>query len=361
MTQETHVSTPEEFPDAVRVYLSDAIGNSEEFRCGVVTEGGLFRSGPAIAVTSDRILIVRSGLVDTRGRVVSPEDVEAFRFEQTDDALVRFEIVLESTAIEFTIREFPDRFADRLAELFGGVPVRVDLPEHRSERRTDPRERAERAVAAADDAREDGNVETAIAELETAIDRYKRADGDDVADAIELVGERVESLRRLEAVRAELRADLAEVERAFHTAVAAHANGKRTLARIRYRQARDGYAAAAATVDDAPVDALVGGLEVTVTFDGDPPPERLSELRPPGDATVTASVSDVVGDDMAALRDGSTGDLARLHRDASLRGGLGGLLLLLAVWNGEGTRRFEDRSAIEYRERLAAVGFASCQ
>lgn len=359
MPHEIEISTLDEFPDSVRAYLIDAIGDDEEFRSGIDTAGGLLRSGPAVVVTSERILVVRSGLIDTRGRAVPSEDVEAFRFEQTDDALVRFEVGLRSSEIEVTLRSFPTGFADRLTESFSGVPVQIDLPDHQSERRTDPQAHAEQAVAAADDARETGDIETAITELETAIDRFEGVG--DVADTTRSIEERIESLRRIKAIRSGLEEELGEAEQTFRTAVAAHANGKRTLARIRYRQARAGYADAANTAGESPENTLVGGIDVTVGFDGDPPPEQPSALEPASGDTVAGFGSETVPDDIAALRDASIGELARLHRDGSFRGEFGGLLVLLAWWDGEGVRRFEDRSAIELRERLATVGFALCR
>lgn len=360
MTQEMYATTLEGFPDAVQVYLSDVVGENEAFRCGIITEGGLFQSGPAIAITSERIHVIRSGLVDTRGRVIPAKDVESFRFEQTDDVLVRFVIGLESNMLKFTLRDFPEQFADRLAESFGGVPVRIDLPEHRSERRVDPKEHAEQAVTTADEAQAAGDIESAITELETARDRYERVKDGDAADAILSIEERIELLRQLETIRSDLQVTLTEAERSFRTAVAAHANGKRTLARIRYRQARDGYAEAATVVENASEDVLVGGLDVPASFDGDPPPRQLSELRQFDDTPVVDFDRKEV-DDIIALREASTSDLAEIHRNVPLHGELGVLVLLLSWWDGEETRRFEDRSSMVLRARLTAIGSSTCR
>jgi len=360
MARETQISTFAELPESVRTYLLDATGDDEAFQCGVAAEGGLLRSGPAVVLTSVGIYVVQSGLVDTRGRFIAPEDVEAFRFEQSD-ALVRFAVILERTTVEATLRDFPDQFADRLAESFGGTPVRIDLPDHRSERRTDPREPAERAVEAADDALTDGDVETAIAELETAIGLYDRIPDDEATDAIDSTRARIETLQRIDAVRSELRDELTEAEQSFRTAVAAHANGKRTLARIRYRQARDGYAESTVKITNAPDGVLTGGLDVSAGFDGDPPPERLSALRLSGAPSATDPADEAIPDHRSRIRDASVDELAAIHRDASLRDELGGLLLLLAAWEGEELQRFRDRSAVELRNRLAAVGFSVCR
>jgi tetratricopeptide (TPR) repeat protein len=360
MAQDMYVETISELSDTIQGYLADTLYEDETFCCGIISEGGILRSGPVIAVTSKRLIIVQKNLIDTSGKTIRSGDIEQFRFEQSDH-LVQFTVELERTSVDFTLTDFPEPFADQLIDVFSGVTLQIDLSESQTEQHIDPAEQVEQAFEAAAYARKHGDIETAIAKLETAIEWSEQVDSADQTYRVEILKKHANSLREIKNVRENVERELTKAESSFHTAISAHVSGQKSLARIRYRQAREQYNDVLAAINSAPKNVLYGGLDIQTTFEGDRPPREISKIHTTNDIVLSDQDRDAVDEYLGSIANLSMNGISELHQNVSLDGEFGGLLLVLAWWNDGEIRAFENTSTIELLERLAAVGFASCK
>ena len=177
---------------------------------------------------------------------------------------------------------------------------------------------------------------------------------DDLEATIETLRSEQSAVESLHRIRSELRETLGAAEGTFQTGIAAHANNKGTVARLRYRQARNSFESALEEVDeseDLEHDPFGTELEVAVQAGGSGPPTKLSRVPGVSDANAEAlaeagfeTIDDLQDDD-------SFRDVEGLDEKVAAR------LTALSWWHGDESFSFTDRGDIERRIEQAGRGF----
>jgi hypothetical protein len=213
---------------------------------------------------------------------------------------------------------------------------------------------AQSAQAAAAEAREAGEYAAAAEQYAEALDHYEQAReqlpvDDDRHDRIETALEDVRSASRAVVQqrdrRAELRQRLAAAEDDLATATREHSRGNETVARIRYRQARDRLDEALDTLED-------GDLEppLTVQVDADDRPDLREVAGLDGTDRLTAAGYGTPD----TIRDASVDELIDV-------GGIDERLAArILAWSHQQeaeSRSFDGVADIRTRQELAVWGF----
>lgn len=239
---------------------------------------------------------------------------------------------------------------------------RVDgqQPEESGERPNEYIVQAESALDDGDEARTDGDYATAAEAYSTAVDAFQTARDllpadDDRKDAIDAALAEAETAQQRASEqrdrRANLRQRLAAAEEDLVTALREHAQGNTTVARVRYRQARDRYEDLLGNLNS---EDLTPALEVSRANGGRPPIETVAGLDE--DARER-----LLGADLAsanALRDADREALTAVEgidQQVSIR------LSAWATIPGDDTLQIDEASVIQQRRDRASEGFQQCR
>lgn len=217
------------------------------------------------------------------------------------------------------------------------------------------------AVLRAKNSREVGDLSAAIEHYTEGLDAYRKAtvpladDADQlelIEDTIQQVEEDRQVIQTLQNDRTELQEALEAAENDLREAIVAHAEGKQTLAKLRYRQAVDAY--------DTTVEILdknEGLLEQPISVSVGPARNRLPQplkVLPQLESPVYDSL---VNHGLETLNDIQTADEEALSKICNLEtvdDQQKALLAVLANWqNGDEDRVFDDREMIESRRLVA--------
>lgn len=247
----------------------------------------------------------------------------------------------------------------------------------------DLHERAAEARDRAESAAERGEIDAALEAYDDAVDHYRElrdrpdagsegtpADEEapanagaptDAAAALAAVREDRDALERRRSVLTDVEESLETAERRLHEGIEGHLEGRRTVARISYRQARDQYDRALERLEEADVDGSV--------LDG----PALSVSGGARDAALPADLRTLVGSDstVAALEDAGIETVAELRRAdparidgletrADLDGETVARLRAVGWWEDE-SLAVTDRATIERRRDRADDGFRACK
>ena len=276
MTQ--YCTQQNELPDAIRGYVVDALTEAETFRAAVKTTTGGLTQTVWLAVTSDNLFVVVSKLIDATlvsVPLTSVTSIEADRVDLPGER--RREITLETVDDSFTYElHDPDgEFIETVQTAVAAVPdPELTDPTHPTDI-DHAIQNCEDVVEAAASARSDGSFDEATEQYETASTGYRTVlerlpAGDDRHDAIEAALTDIQAVQRqiteLQERRETVTNRLTAAENSFQTAVRAHVNGEQTVAKIRYRQARDGFEEALELIDD---DLPVFEKPIQVSSDAD--------------------------------------------------------------------------------------------
>ena len=250
---------------------------------------------------------------------------------------------------------------------------RTDHPRPESPSRVDElRSEADAAFEAAVGAKESNDLGEAADAYREALTSYRTVLDEVDAGAAEIRAEieaSVESTQSaLSAVetRRERRRDLAETlgagERNFQVAVVAYAQGSRTLARIRFRQARDAFEEATDIIEDGDDDLLTPPVEVSVEPDRTFASTALRELLAVPEAA-TVALSDAGVDTLEELE--SAAELPWIppaveSLSADLDDETETTVTLLSWWSGNGSHAFDAAATVSRRRDQAEYGFSRC-
>ncbi|MEZ3166992.1 hypothetical protein ABNG02_06615 [Halorubrum ejinorense] len=299
-----------ELPDAIRGYVVDALSEAETFRAAVKTTTGGLTQTVWLAVTSDNLFVVVSKLIDATLVSVPLTTVTSIEVDRVDlPGERRREISLETVDDSFTYElHDPDgEFTDTVQTAVAGVPdPELTDPTHPTDI-DHAIQNCEDVVEAAASARSEGSLDEASDQYETAITGYRTvlerlSTGDDRRDAIEEALTDIQAARQqlseLQERRETVKTRLTAAENSFQTAVRAHANGEQTVAKIRYRQARDGFEDALELIDG---DLSVFAKPIRISPDADTlavsgPLAEFSRLS-------TASIEALFDDEIATVAD----------------------------------------------------------
>jgi len=264
-------------PDSIRGYVADVMDGTETFRAGVKTTAGGFTQSVWLVVTSDQLVVVTSKLVDATLRRVPLADIAETRSSLVDlpeERRRQIEIETVDDTLTYELHDPDGTFIEDLQTAVADVPD-PELADPAYPTDVDGALRnCERVVEAAASARRDGSFVEASDRYETAITGYRTVRdrlpaGDDRRDAIEETLTEIRDTRQqiaeLRERRATLESRLAAAENSFQTAVRAHLEREQTVAKIRYRQARDGFEEALELIDaDDDTDADAEPIEAPV-------------------------------------------------------------------------------------------------
>lgn len=230
------------------------------------------------------------------------------------------------------------------------------------------------AVDAAVTAKQQGRPETAIEAYAEAMELYHAAAAQSTGDTREAIEETIEQLQTdraelqsLQAAQSSLQEALQAGEESFQRAIAAHADDERTLARIRYRQARTQFAAALEAIDDSETALLETPVDVPVETETTLATRRLDTVPGVGAEAVEALEADgitTVGDldDRTGATTG-TGTtprpkaVDRLETAGTVDPETATKLTALSWSRDEGSQTFGERAEITDRHQRSTVGF----
>lgn len=150
------------------------------------------------------------------------------------------------------------------------------------------RDKAERKVVDSINAKESGDIDSAIQLLNDSIDQYEqlkqKANSNDetrlleeIEETIQLAKKKRNNLDRSLESQSELVDDLERAERYLQTAFVAHLEGEDTLANLRYRQARERYQSALETYENK-LQHSIESVEVSIRSEKEINNKNVSEL-----------------------------------------------------------------------------------
>ena len=220
----------------------------------------------------------------------------------------------------------------------------------------DAYESAEEALATAEAARDDGEYEAAIDHYENAEERYEAArerlppDNDrreDVGKSLATIRDTLDEIRARRDLLSDVSETLSRAEENLQTAITAHANGRTTVPRLRYRQARDRYERALETVDDSDSDPFaLGPITVTRETGSVEPPATVDALPALGEGRTLAEAGIRSRTDFDEADQETLEELSDVFQTVAT-----------AWWRDEVTTTFTDRSDVESRYEAAQTGY----
>jgi len=234
--------------------------------------------------------------------------------------------------------------------------------------RADAESSIETAIAAEQD-NEFSDAETAYGE---AIDYYTAAREqlsptaterrEEITAAIESTRQDVSTVQSLLEKRIQMRDVLTPAERSFQEAIVASVQGDQTIARIRFRQARDAFEEAIELIDDSNDEVLATPVEVTIQPDRQLSSTTLSELPAIPDSVAT-TLSDRGIETIADFEPGGEPPwtpltVEKLVAGSEISESIATTLTLLSWYDNEGSSQFATQAMVAQREQQANYGFA---
>jgi len=225
------------------------------------------------------------------------------------------------------------------------------------------------AVADAETALAEGNLSAALASYTEARELYQTAV--EMADDTDTQDELTNTIEQLQVDHEELQALIDEREslsqtlsvglERLQTAIVAHSRGEETLARVRYRQARDQFATAIADCEATDAELFVPPLDVSVADSAELALKPIDEIRGIDAATATALVDrDITTVEELQQAVGSDDEpvvALGLDADGSVDAAVADRLTALCWWGGAESQPFDDLEDISRRREQAAGGF----
>jgi hypothetical protein len=236
------------------------------------------------------------------------------------------------------------------------------------------RDDADELIIDATTAREDGDLATAITLYDEALDLY-RAAADEINDeeAKEEIKETIaqtntdrETVSQIQDRRGDLTEALQLGETSFQTAVAAHANGENTVAKLRYRQARDQYQRAVDELTGSDHDLLSEAVQVSVDREKDINPGVIANvIELPEEATDALTdagietVADLQDAEITAVDNGidTIDQIEELREEETVTEEAAAQLTAVYWWHDQETYQFTTEAAIRQRYDQSSAGY----
>lgn len=207
--------------------------------------------------------------------------------------------------------------------------------------------------------------EEAITQLEYGIEA---TDDNETTQELEtMLAETQAELQTISALRNQresVSATLQEAERNFQEAIARYAAGDQTVARIRFRQARNAFDKALNAIADSDVEVLAPPIVVNVEKAITLPSMALKDLTHLADSTLEALSAD--GIESIRDLDTDTGEItpkviAELHADDAISPDEVALLTVLSWWYDGNSYEFATKSVLSRRYDRAEYGLTQCK
>ena len=157
-----------------------------------------------------------------------------------------------------------------------------------------------------------------------------------------------------------MRNELRLGEKSFREAVAAYVNDSKTVANIRFRQARDQYQDALTRIERSDQDIFREQIEVSNKIGIDPPPEKIADIPVLSDESISAlnkygielitdigngNPSMIVPDDIDKLNN----NISTEYREFDM--------IVISWWYDEESQVFDSRKTVSIRCNQAERGF----
>jgi len=231
------------------------------------------------------------------------------------------------------------------------------------------REDGAAAVAAGDAARAEGKLSAALKDYTEGLEVYHTAveisdDAEvqnEIHDVIEQLQADHEELQALQQDRESLSQALEVGEEHLQTAIVAHSRGEETLARVRYRQARDQFAAAVDECEDSDSELFAVPLHISVSHSAALSTKSIDSVRGIDSNTASALVErDITTvNELQQAVDSKLEPVVSLNLDEaeSVDAAVADRLAALCWWNEAETKTFHTLDAVSRRHEQAAAGF----
>jgi hypothetical protein len=230
---------------------------------------------------------------------------------------------------------------------------------------------AEAAIETAITAKLNENLDEAVEAYSRAISEYQAAldtlnagtteQRDEIEAAIESTRDDLKGVKLRRKKLNETIEAIKPAERSLQEAVAAYIQDDQTVARIRFRQARDTFEDAHRTITESEDDLLTEPVAVDVQPDREPPSTTLTELPVVSEAEVTALAEagiETVDDlDSSPESPWTPAAVEELVANRAIEEDTATALTLLSWWHGDESYTFETAEEIERRQQQADYGF----
>ena len=233
------------------------------------------------------------------------------------------------------------------------------------------RSEADTAVQTAVTADEDGDLQTAIQAYEDALVLYRAAVDElepgaaenraTLTETIESTRESLQQVKTHSEQRTEVIETLKPAERSFQEAIVAAVENDQTIARIRFKQARDSFEDAIKMIKDSEKELLAQPIEVGVQPDRKIPSTKLSEMAVVPESVTTAladigvkTVADIEPSDEAPWTPPS---VEELEASDDLTESTVTTLTLLSWLSDQDIQEFRTVKIISRRRKQAEYGF----
>lgn len=225
------------------------------------------------------------------------------------------------------------------------------------------------AISRAEDAKAQGQYQQAAAAYEEAVSQFEQAiaaaDGETKE---QLQAEIKETRALLEAATASLdqhnsvATTLQAAERSFKEGIARYVGGSQTVARIRFRQARDAFEEAQQAIDDSDSEMFAQPIEVSFEEEAMLPSMALKELDVLDESTVeTLAAADIESiTDLEAEQENeeiTPAVVSDLKESDQISSDETALLTILSWWYEGASRQFTSETVISRRCELSDYGF----
>ena len=237
------------------------------------------------------------------------------------------------------------------------------------------RDDADELVVDATAAREDGDLATAISLYDEALDLYRTAadeiDDEDTKDELkETIAQTNtdrETLSQIQSRRGDLTEALQLGETSFQTAVAAHVHGEYTVAKLRYRQARDQYERALDELAGSDHELLSEVAQVAVDREKDINPGAIATVIDLPEETADA-LTDAGIETVADLQNAKTtaadddeietiDEVEELREEGTISEEVAAQLTALYWWHDQETYQFTTEATIRQRYDQSSAGY----
>jgi len=229
--------------------------------------------------------------------------------------------------------------------------------------------RASKLLTQADEAEADGQYQQAAEAYEEAINHLEQAtvEGDDdeeikkeLKSEIENITASLESVNAVIEARESVTTTLQAAERSFKEGIARYAAGEQTVARIRFRQARDAFEEAQQTITESDTELLAQAIEVSFEQEAALPSLALKELAVLDDSTIeTLAAVDI--ESLTSLKTDpekmTPPVISDLEESDEVSSEEAALLTILSWWYEGTSRKFTSETVISRRYEQADYGF----
>ena len=230
---------------------------------------------------------------------------------------------------------------------------------------------AEAAVETAISAKSSDNLDTAADAYNEALNEYQAAiealdagsteKRTEMEEAVESTRADLEMVKTRQERQSAVIDNLQPAERSLQEAIAAYIENDQTVARIRFRQARDTFEDAHETIAESEVDLLTDPVAVDVQPDRKPSSTTIGDL--PG--IPEAAASELADAGIEIVDDLDHGDespwtpaaVQELLDEETIEQDVATTLTLLSWWDGDESYEFDTTEAVETRHQQADYGF----